>query len=393
MMATTYEMMLQMLSGVNPKSVNAMQDLSSYLFNPQYGITGDTYESSYVLPAPYVSNTQRLDSYLNSTNPLWRDTARGILDGTLDEASAVAALYNGLGFTYETEVKQGLNLDGIRSAVKEMFDEKERDMAARIKYDQDLLEAEAGNVFGKAGLPQPTEEFTAETMPVSDDLMAFFSRLQKMQGDLANKKRDVSGAAKLAEQRMLAQITPSGKGQDRSAVFVPQSEDQARDLARQIGVDEDWLAGIYNETTSSSWEWDDEKQIYTWQKPSAEEVRRAWSSRMNNEILEEGAAVYDFGKDDLEARRAKKVVGTSVQDMGGRESAETERENRKMLGKAVQESVQPERDDYARLQKQLLVNQAMGANRLLGEKIALEMQGRNPLTEALRRRALGLQGM
>lgn len=392
-MATAYEMMLQMLGGVNPKSVNTMQDLSSYLFNPQYGITGDTYESSYVLPAPYVPNTPRLDTYANSTNQLWRDTARGIMDGTLDEASAVAALYNGLGFTYETEVKQGLNLDGIRSAVKEMFDEKERDMAARIKYDQDLLESEASNVFGKAGLPQPTEEFTAETMPVSDDLMAFFSRLQRMQGDLTNKQKDVAGAAKLAEQRMLAKITPSGKGSDRSSIFVPTSEEQARQLAQQIGVDEDWLAGIYNDMTYGSWKWDDKAERYVWKKPTTEEMRRGWESRMKNEILEEGAAWYDFGQDDLEARRAKKVIGTTVDEYGGKESPETERENRKMLGKAVQESVQPQRDDYAKLQKQLLVNQAMGANRLLGEKIALGMQGRTPLTEALRRRALGLQGM
>lgn len=341
-MATAYEMMLQMLGGVNPKSVNTMQDLSSYLFNPQYGITGDTYESSYVLPAPYVPNTPRLDTYANSTNQLWRDTARGIMDGTLDEASAVAALYNGLGFTYETEVKQGLNLDGIRSAVKEMFDEKERDMAARIKYDQDLLESEAGNVFGKAGLPQPTEEFDVTNMPVSDDLMAFFSRLQKMQGDLTNKQKDVAGAAKLAEQRMLAKITPSAK--TGGAKEVPKYKSRI-DLGSRLDI---------------------------------------------------GSKVDVSDKVNLEGevdRRVDDLWFGGVGREGLSESDADKRENRKMLGRAVQESVQPQRDEYERLQRQLLVNQAMGANRLLGEKIALGMQGRNPLTEALRRRALGLQGM
>lgn len=360
MMSTTYEMMLQMLGGVNPKSVNTMQDLSSYLFNPQYGVTGDTYESSYVLPAPYVPNTPRLDSYLNSSNPLWRDVASGIQSGSLDEASAVAALYNGLGFTYETEIKQGLSLDGLRSAVKEMFDEKERDLAARIKYDQDLLESEAGNIFGKAGLPQPTEEFDVTNMPVSDDLMAFFSRLQKMQGDLSNKEKDVAGAAKLAEQRMLAKITPSAGAPAKNVDTDKITIDYGRDRSATVRGGEDKSAVVRGGPDKTA------------------VIRRGG-----------GDPVVLRTRADILAEQQASESASERRELG----EEEERENRKMLGKAVQESVQRERDEYARLQKQLLVNQAMGANRLLGEKIALGMQGRTPLTEALRRRALGLQGM
>lgn len=392
-MTTTYDMMLQMLGGVNPKSVNTMQDLSSYLFNPQYGITGNTFDFSYTLPAPYVPNTPRLDAYANSTNPLWRDTALGIMDGSLDEASAVAALYNGLGFDYETEVKQGLSLEGIRSAVKEMFDEKERDVAARIKYDQDLLESEAGNIFGKAGLPQPYEEWTAETMPVSDPLRSFFSRLQTMENELGQKKRDVGGAEQLARLRLLAKRSASGEGSADTSVFVPQSEEQARNFARQIGVDEDWLAGVYNELDGGYWAYDDKQEKRVWKMPTADEMRDRWQTRMKNEMLEEGAAWYDFGQDDLEARRAKKVLGITTDKANVQESDEAKRENSILLNRAVQESVQPKRDEYAQLERKLLQNKAVAANKLLGEKIALGLQGRTPLEEALRRRALGLQGM
>jgi hypothetical protein len=392
-MATTYEMMLQMLGGVNPKSVNTMQDLSSYLFNPQYGITGNTFDPSYTLPAPYVPNTPRLDAYANSTNPLWRDTAMGIMNGSLDEASAVAALYNGLGFDYETEVKQGLSLDGIRSAVKEMFDEKERDVAARIKYDQDLLESEAGNIFGKAGLPQPYEEWTAETMPVSDPLRSFFSRLQTMENELGQKKKDIGGAEQLARLRLLAKRSASGGGSADTSVFVPQSEEQAKQLAKQIGVDEGWLAGMYKEISNGSWVYDDKKEKYVWKKPTVDEMRDIWQTRMKNEMKEAGAAVYDFGQDDLEARRAEKVLGTTTDKVNIPESDEAKRENARFLNRAVQESVQPKRDEYAQLERKLLQNKAVAANKLLGEKIALGIQGRTPLEEALRRRALGLQGM
>jgi len=374
----SYEMMLAMLGGVNPKSVNTMQDLSSYLFNPQYGITGDTYESAYTLPEPYVPNTPRLDAYMNSANPIWRDVASGIQGGSLDEASAVAALYNGLGFEYDTQIKQGLSVSDLRSAVKEMFDEKERDMAARIEYDRNLLESERENVFGKAGLPQPYDQWSAETMPVSDDLKAFLSRLTSLQGEINTAKDKTNSAQELAKLRMLSKVTPSAKSQT-SGIYFPNTEDQAKQLAKQIGVNEEWLVNSWEEVNTVS--------------ATAQEKQDMWKRKMENEIREMGSAVYDFGQDELEGRRAKKVLGITADKFEGEESPETKRENRLLLERASRQSVQDERQNVVNLQRKLLQNQAVAANRLLGEKIALGIQGRNPLEEALRRRALGLQGM
>lgn len=370
-MATTYEMMLQMLGGVNPKSVNTMQDLSSYLFNPQYGITGNTFDPSYTLPAPYVPNTPRLDAYANSTNPLWRDTAMGIMNGSLDEASAVAALYNGLGFDYETEVKQGLSLDGIRSAVKEMFDEKERDVAARIKYDQDLLESEAGNIFGKAGLPQPYEEWTAETMPVSDPLRSFFSRLQTMENELSQKKKDIGGAEQLARLRLLAKRSASAD--------ADVADNEVDKIAIDLGRDRSAVVRGGPEKTAT--------------------VRRGGGDpvvlRTRADILAE-ARGGESGDPVVLKTRSDIMKETQAEERSAKKreiSEEEKRENAKLLNRAVQESIQSERDQYAQLERKLLQNKAVAANKLLGEKIALGIQGRTPLEEALRRRALGLQGM
>jgi hypothetical protein len=330
-------MMLAMLGGVNPKSVNTMQDLSSYLFNPQYGITGNTYESAYTLPEPYVPNTPRLDAYMNSSNAIWRDVASGIQSGSLDEASAVAALYNGLGFEYDTQVKQGLSVSDLRSAVKEMFDEKERDMSARIEYDRNLLEAERENVFGKAGLPQPYDEWSAETMPVSDDLKAFLSRLSTIQKDVDTAKDDVIAAEKLAKSRMLGAVRPS-------KIVNPEKE-----YRRLVDVDIDIGKDIEGRTN----------------------IDKIIDSRTNVD------------------KRLDSGYGTKRTNISDEEA----NEQKLFLNRAINQSAQDARRDAINLQRKLAYNQAVGANRLLGEQIALGIQGRTPLEEALRRRALGLQGM
>lgn len=386
----SYEMMLAMLGGVNPKSVNTMQDLSSYLFNPQYGITGDTYESAYTLPEPYVPNTPRLDAYMNSANTIWRDVASGIQSGSLDEASAVAALYNGLGFTYDTEIKQGLSVSDLRSAVKEMFDEKERDMTARIEYDRNLLESERENVFGKAGLPQPYDQWSAETMPVSDDLKAFLSRLPKIQSEISDSRKKVLSAEKLAKSRMLDKTTPS-KGTTVDSDLVDQYQHWINldkklkenptmfptDVVRIVKSKMD----EYQSKLASPETYEDrlKKQYSKWFDLQAR--IDANPKMFSTDVVRMAKNNLDEYQKKLNESKTQKV---SDSDMN---------EQKLFLNRAVNQSAQDERQNVVNLQRKLLQNQAVAANRLLGEKIALGIQGRNPLEEALRRRALGLQGM
>jgi len=388
-MATTYDMMLQMLGGVNPKSVNTMQDLSSYLFNPQYGITGNTFDFSYTLPAPYVPNTPRLDAYANSTNPLWRDTALGIMDGSLDEASAVAALYNGLGFEYETEVKQGLSLEGIRSAVKEMFDEKERDVAARIKYDQDLLESEASNIFGKAGLPQPYEQWNMDDMPISDDLRAFMSRLSQQSEDVAQKSDAAAGAAKLAKFRRLSEILGIG-----NKVNIPESgkETGGKSNKSSRGKNSMPTSKPLGEDVPSLGE--GVPPLGSNVRPLGEGVGSMFSKDASGPFAKKGDA---FAVGD--GNRGKRNFGMFVDKQGGQVSQEGIDSVKRAILSTLMGIPQLSQNESAidqqaaDAQRKAMTNQAIANLRLAGEKIGLDIQGRTPLEEALRRRALGLQGM
>jgi len=386
----SYEMMLAMLGGINPKSVNTMQDLSSYLFNPQYGITGDTYESAYTLPEPYVPNTPRLDAYMNSANPIWRDVASGIQSGSLDEASAVAALYNSLGFEYDTEIKQGLSVSDLRSAVKEMFDEKERDMAARIEYDRNLLESERENVFGKAGLPQPYDQWSAETMPVSDELKAFLSRLPKIQSEISDSRKRVLAAEKLAKSRMLDKTTPS-KGTTVDSDLVDQYQHwinldkKLKENPTMFPTDVVQIVkrkmDEYQSKLDSPETYEDrlKKQYSKWFDLQAR--IDANPKMFSTDVVQMAKNNLDEYQKKLNESKTQKV---SDSDMN---------EQKLFLNRAVNQTAQDERQNVVNLQRKLLQNQAVAANRLLGEKIALGIQGRNPLEEALRRRALGLQGM
>ena len=396
MMANTYDLMLAMLSGVNPKSVNSMEDMSSWLFNPQYGITGDTYESAYTLPAPYVPNTPRLDAYMNSTNPIWRDVASGIQDGSLDEASAVAALYNGLGFTYDTEVKQGLSLADVRSAVKEMFDEKERDVAARIEYDQNLLKAERENIFGKAGLPQPYDQWTADNMPISDDLRAFMSRLREPNADA------VKGAEKLAKTRMLSKMLGIG-----DKVDVSKSEEKKTGKkSAEDGSDKSFQSdkNLFDGDPSKSFqsdknlfEGDPSKSFQSDKNLFDGDPSKSFQSDKN---LFDGDPSKSFQSSAKNPIGAKGNTGFMLKDSA---DGVVSQQNVDGVKKAILsvlmgipsfgQKTSDTQQAYDREQKALAQNRAIAALRLEGEKIGLGLQGRTPLEEALRRRALGLQGM
>ena len=399
--ATTYDIMRMLLGGVNPKSVNNMESMSSWLFNPQYGVTGDTYESAYTLPAPYTPNTPRLDAYLNSANPVFRDVASGIASGQLDEASAVAALYNGLGFSYDTEVKQGLSLPDLRSAVKEMFDERERDMAARIEYDQNLLDYERNNLFGKAGLPQPNEQWDMGNMPISDDLRAFMSRLSQQGEDVARKSEEAAGAAKLAKFRRLSEmlgignkvnIPESGKGADGKSDKSSRNK-KSMPTSKPLGEGVSPLGeGVPPLGSNVRPLGEGVRPLGEGVRPLGEGVSPMFSKDTSGAFAKKGDAfaVGDGGKGNL-------FVG------GDKQGGQVSQEGIDLVKKAILSTLigvpQLAQDQSvvdqqaADAQRRAMTNQAIASLRLAGEKIGLDIQGRTPLEEALRRRALGISGM
>ena len=390
----TYDILLALLSGMDPKSLNTTQDMLSTVFDPQYGVSGSTFDTSYTLPAPYTPNTPRLDAYMNSSNPIFRDVASGIQTGALDEASAVAALYNGLGYTYDTEVKQGLSVGDLRSAVKEMFDEKERDIAARIKYDQDLLKSEQENVYGKAGLPQPYQEWTPDTMPISQDLRAYLSRLQEPPSQ--------QGSAKLAKVNLLRKVLGVGEKVGSQSASDKKNAPNSKEKNGWVGTSSEsafpmdgkpaWdkgQDGWVGTSAKSAFPNNGGPAFPTDGKPAWDKGQDGWIGVSGKSAFptDGGPAFPAVDKDSPFAKKDKKTLPADQKSVDFMKKA--------ILNLLVDVPTLFSKDASVEdpAMKAYLQAKAIGDLRMAGEKIGLQMQGQTPLSEALRRRALGLGGM
>lgn len=110
---------------------------------------------AYTQPLPFDESSflTKTISYMNSTTPAWRRAAQGLYSGELTAADAYYELTKALGgdLTFDKKFIQ----DEINAMQNEIA-EKDRAFA---EYNNSVLEDQRTNIYGKAGLPQPYEEF------------------------------------------------------------------------------------------------------------------------------------------------------------------------------------------------------------------------------------------
>ena len=155
-------------SGVQGKT-DDMQNLLSLIMDPEYGMAQGSYDyAQSVPPQDEQYSTPILQSFLNSASPVWRLVAEKIMNGTIDPVNAMGEIQNVLKYTDVPDDATGIDITTARGYVDKMFAEvdgmkKTQDSNAKA-YETWL----SNTPFAKAGLPQPTEDYTPDTVPQSE---------------------------------------------------------------------------------------------------------------------------------------------------------------------------------------------------------------------------------
>ena len=302
---------LQNGGGSKPPSassqLNYQQDIMSSLFNPQFAAAYGMFDPVGLAPAPFQYATPVLTGSLNSATPVWKEVAQAIMDGTIDRQNAISAVAEALGVD-EYSTGAGLTIADVKSQIDAMIKEAGDRQNALADYETKLREDEQSNIYGKAGLRQPYEQYTLQDAPFTQDIFDQQTELQKMIQTLtlSDKNRRTSTNAdtqaiytKMMEQDKAAQDALPDK-------LLPESLADAKALAKALGVDEDWMTNIYNKSfgLGTVQVYDQEKQKYvdkTFTPAEKEEAFRTWiKNEVNKGTSGTGSPIDDWfsGNDD-----------------------------------------------------------------------------------------------
>ena len=267
--------------------LNYTQDIMSSLFNPQFAAAYGMFDPVGLAPAPFDFATPVLTGALNSATPVWREIAQQISDGTIDRQNAISAVAEALGVD-EYSTGAGLNLKSIETDIDSMFNEIGDKQNAAIQYQSDMREAEQGNLYGKAGLRQPYEQYTIQDAPFSQGVFDQQSELEKMIQSLSlrgDKQRQATNTDTQAiYTRMMEQDQASQDAlPDR---LMPESWADAKALAETLGVDEGWMKDIYDKSfgLGTVKVYDQEKQKYVNKTFTPAEKQEAFKNLIRNEV-------------------------------------------------------------------------------------------------------------
>jgi len=294
--------------------LNYTQDILSSLFNPQFAAAYGMFDPVGLAPAPFDFATPVLTGALNSATPVWREIAQQISDGTIDRQNAISAVAEALGVD-EYSTGAGLNLKSIETDIDSMFNEIGDKQNAAIQYQSDMREAEQGNLYGKAGLRQPYEQYTMQDAPFSQGVFDQQSELEKMIQSLSlrgDKQRQATNTDTQAiYTRMMEQDQASQDAiPDR---LMPESWADAKALAETLGVDEGWMKDIYDKSfgLGTVQVYDQEKQKYVNKTFTPEEKEQAFRNAIKNEVNKGTSGTGSFVDDWLSGNADERGVKLS----------------------------------------------------------------------------------
>lgn len=280
--------------------LNYQQDIMSSLFNPQFAAAYGMFDPVGLAPAPFQYATPVLTGSLNSATPVWKEVAQAIMDGTIDRQNAISAVAEALGVD-EYSTGAGLTIADVKSQVDAMFKEAGDRQNALADYETKLREDEQSNIYGKAGLRQPYEQYTLQDAPFTQDIFDQQTELQKMIQTLtlSDKNRRTSTNAdtqaiytKMMEQDKAAQDALPDK-------LLPESWADAKALAKTLGVDEGWMKDIYDKSfgLTTYRVYDEEKGKYIDKAYTPAEKEEAFRTWIKNEV-NKGTSGTGSGLDD-----------------------------------------------------------------------------------------------
>lgn len=307
--------------------LNYQQDIMSSVFNPQFSAAYGMFDPVGLVPAPFEFATPELTGALNSSTPIWNQVAQQISDGTIDRQNAISVVAETLGVD-EYSTGAGLNLKTIEDIINNMFNEVRDKQNAAITYEKDMREAEQDNVYGKAGLRQPYEQYSVNDAPFSQDIYDQQSELQNMIQSLSlrtDKQRQQTGVdtqaiyTKMMEQDKAAQDAIPAR-------LLPQSKQDAKELAKILGIEEAWMIDIYNKSfgLGTVKVYDQEKQKYVDKTFTPAEKEEAFKNFILNEVNKgtsgTGSAIDDWfsGNDDERAVKVSDYIAAGKPLISGK---------------------------------------------------------------------------
>jgi hypothetical protein len=373
------------------KQTNNIQDLVSSLFSPEFGALTGSVDPLATQAAPYVPNVPLLTAYTNDPNADVRNAAMRIANG--DSPLDVKMELRGK-FGLKTEkdfTDSGLTIKELDGIVDDMYKEYASNLSDEAAYNAASAKALASNVFGDAMLPQPTERYTMDTMPVTSDLQAMLTRLQAEGKKVMEMGENVQGAADLEKQVMLKYAqenqTPAPKkikpiSNEDALKTIPLPTFKSYEDAVKYG---DSIVPEGGRKFGDAWSLANNASIYFLKtKPNATEAdRQAYVKDMWRKNLE--TTFPDLGKQmNINNPNKTDFNRFAVSD-------ENKREDALMLDRAAKsEAKRTVGDDYSKKRKLLLKQAGIAQQKKAGELIALQMLGQTPLLDALKMRTTGL---
>ena len=373
------------------KQLNLNQDLMSSLFSPELGSLTGSIDPMALQTGPYVPNVPLLTAYTNDPNADVRNAAMRIANG--DSPLDVKMELRGK-FGLKTDkdfTDSGLTIKELDGIVDDMYKEYASNLSKEAEYNAASAKALASNVFGDAMLPQPTERYTLDTMPVTSDLQAMFDRLNVSADKLSAKGKAVQGAADLEKQVMLKYAqnnqTPAPKqskpvSNEDALKTIPLPTFKSYEDAVKYG---DSIVPEGGRKFGEAWALANNASIYFLKtKPDATEAdRQAYVQDMWRKNL--ATTFPDLGKQmNINNPNKTDFNRFAISD-------ENKREDALMLDRAAKsEAKRTVGDDYGKKRKLLLKQAGIAQQKKAGELIALRMLGKTPLLDALKMRTTGL---
>ncbi len=373
------------------KQTNNIQDLVSSLFSPEFGALTGSVDPLATQAAPYVPQIPLLTAYTQDPNADVRNAAMRIANGD-SPLDVKMELRGKFGLKTEKDITDsGLTIKELDGIVDDMYKEYASNLSDEAAYNAASAKALTSNVFGDAMLPQPTERYSLETMPVTSDLQAMFDRLNASAEKIGAKGKAVQSAADLEKQVMLKYAqnnqTPAPKqikpaSNEDALKTIPLPTFKSYEDAVKYG---DSIVPEGGRKFGEAWALANNASIYFLKtKPDATEAdRQAYVQDMWRKNL--ATTFPDLGK-EMNINNPNKTDFNKFAI-----SDENKREDALMLNRAAQSEAQRTvGNDYGR-EREVLLNQITTAKqKKVGELLALGMLGKTPLLDALKMRTTGL---
>lgn len=234
------------------KQTDYMQNLLSLLLDPKFAATSGNFDPMLVQPQQFSPTYgPTLLGALNSPTPVLSQIAQSIIAGQIDPMNAAAEMAAALNVKRDeygdTPNAQGLTYASIEDMVSKMFAEAGDAREAETNFYADQQKAISENVFSKAGLPQPTESYTMETVPRTSSqsamLRSIMSEGEKLARERAAISETASDAEKVARGRFDKAKTPSStKPQTMTVSDNAVGGEGVESFAQQAGFPKGWYS-------------------------------------------------------------------------------------------------------------------------------------------------------